>query len=120
AVPFSGWLPVVIVPAAWGSAGQHHSLVALFGIGTAILALSMWLALVFSRRIEGAVGALAVEAARLGRGEAVQQLATPVREVNALSLALSEASGEQQAAEAALRSSEERLQLAQAAGRIGT
>jgi PAS domain S-box-containing protein len=116
---FSGWTAVATVPADKVSAPLRHSLVALFGIGTAILALSMCLAFVLSRRIEGAVGALAVEAARLGRGEAVQQLATPVREVNALSLALSEASREQQAAEAAFRSSEERLHLAQAAGRIG-
>lgn len=103
---FSGWIGVVTVPADQISAPLRRSLVGLSGLAVAILALSVWLAFVFARRIEKPVGALAADAARLGHGEPVQPLATPVREVNALSRALSEASRERQAAEAALRRSE--------------
>ena len=105
----SGWVAVVTVPADQVTAPLRRSLVGLIGVGATILALSLGLALVFSRRIEGPVSALAVQAARLGRGEAVQPLATRVREVNALSNVLSEADRERQAADDALRNSEQRL-----------
>ncbi len=105
----SGWVAVVTVPANQVTAPLYRSLASLIGVGVAILALSIGLALVFSRRIEGPVGALAVQAARLGRSEAVSPLATRIREVNALSNVLSEAARERQTADAALRSSEQRL-----------
>ena len=105
----SGWVAVVTVPADQVTAPLRRSLVGLIGIGAAILALSLGLALVFSRRIEGPVGALAVQAARLGRREAVLPLETRVREVNALSNVISEAGRERQAADDALRNSEQRL-----------
>lgn len=118
--PLSGWVAFVTVPADQVSAPLYRSMVGLIGLGFAVLALSMGLALVFSRRIKGPVGELGIQAARLGRGEAVPPLATPVREVNKLSLVLSEADRERRIAEIELRNSEARLQLAQAVGRIGT
>ncbi len=123
----SGWTAVVTAPTDQISAPLRRSLVGLTGVGAAILVLALGLALILSLRIKGPVGALATQAARLGRGEAVRPLTTPVREVNTLSNVLSAAAREreetdaaQKAAEAALRNSEARLQLAQAAGRIGT
>ncbi len=115
----SGWIAVVTVPADLVAAPLQRALAVVIGVGAAILALSLALAFLFARRIEGPVAALAVEATRLGRGETVRLLATPVREVNALSNVLLDADQQRQAAGAALRGSEERLQLAQAAGRIG-
>jgi signal transduction histidine kinase len=115
----SGWIAVVTVPADLIAAPLRRALAVVIGLGAAILALSLGLAFLFARRIEGPVAALAVEAARLGRGEAVHPLATRVREVNALSNVLSDADKQRQTADAALRGSEERLKLAQAAGRIG-
>jgi PAS domain S-box-containing protein len=104
----SGWIAVVTVPAAHVSAPLWRSLTVVFGAGAAISALSLAIALVFSRRIEGPVNALALQAARLGRGETVHPLATPVREVNSLSKVLAEADRQRQAADAAVRGSEER------------
>jgi signal transduction histidine kinase len=115
----SGWIAVATVPADLIAAPLRRAMAAVAGLGAAILALSLGLAFLFARRIEGPVAALAVEAARLGRGEAVRPLTTPVREVNALSNVLSDADRQRQAADAALRGSEERLQLAQSAGGIG-
>ncbi len=109
----SGWVAVVTVPADQVAAPLYRSLAGLIGVGVAILALSFGLAFVLSRRIEGPVRALAVQAARLGRGEAAPPLVTRIREVNALSNVLSEADRERQAAYAALRSSEESLRESQ-------
>jgi signal transduction histidine kinase len=116
----SGWLAVVTVPADQVAAPLHRSLTGLIGVGIIILTLSFGLALVFSRRIEGPVGALALQAGQLGRGDTIHPLATPVREVNKLSLALCHADRERRSVERALRDSEARLQLAQSAGRIGS
>lgn len=100
---FSGWIAAVTVPADQMVAPLRHLLFGLIGGGAAILALSIGLALVFSRRIGAPVDALGVQAARLGRGEVVHRLATPVREVNKLSLVLSEADRQRHAAEERLR-----------------
>ncbi len=115
----SGWIAVVTVPADLIAAPLRRAVAVVAGLGVTILALSLGLAFAFARRIEGPVAALSVQAARLGRGEAVHPLMTSVREVNALSNVLSDADKQRQATDAALRGSEERLTLAQAAGRIG-
>lgn len=116
----SGWVCVVMLPSAMASAPLRHSLAGLATLAASILLLAAALALAFSRRIERPVGALALEAVRLGHGEQVRPPVTNVREVNTLGVALSEASAKRQAAEAALREGEARLQLAQVAGGVGT
>ncbi len=116
----SGWVAVAMVPAAQATAPLHQSLAGLAASAAAILALAVALALVFSRRIAGPVEALTNEASRLGQGEAVQPLATSVREVNMLAAVLSKAAAKRRAVEGALRESEARLQLAQTAGGVGT
>jgi two-component system sensor kinase FixL len=115
----SGWIALVTVPADQMSAPLWRSLTVVFTAGTSILALPLVLALVFSRRIEGPVNALAVQAARLGRGEGVQSLATRVREVNSLSRVLADADRQRQAAEAAVRASEERYRTLSSAAHEG-
>ena len=105
----SGWTSVVTVPAGQLAAPQRKALVSLASIGIAILILSAALALVFSRRIEGPVDAIAAQAMRLGRGEPVYPLVTPIRQVNALSKVLTDADRERRAADFALRTSEQRL-----------
>ena len=116
----SGWVCIVMLPSAMASAPLRHSLAGLATLAASILLLAAALALTFSRRIERPVGELALEAARLGQGEPVRPPATNVREVNMLGAALSEAAAKRQAAEAALREGEARLQLAQVAGGVGT
>lgn len=116
----SGWTAAVVVPAEELIAPWRHLLLGFGGAGAAVMALSVGLAIVFSRRIEEPVGALAAQAALIGLGDPVHKLSTPIREVNALSEALAEASQRRKATEDALRRSEERLRLAQSAGRIGT
>jgi len=115
----SGWIAVVTVPAGQVSAPLWRSLTAVLGAGAAMLALSLATALVFSRRIEGPVNALAVQAARLGQGETLLPLATPVREVNSLSNVLAEAERQRQAADAAVRGSEERYRTLSSATHEG-
>ncbi len=116
----SGWIAVVTVPVDLITAPLRRALAIVIGLGAAILAMSLGLAFLFARRIKDPVAAVAVQATRLGRGDVVEPLTTRVSEVNALSRILSDADQQRQAANAALRSSEERLLLAQAAGRIGT
>jgi signal transduction histidine kinase len=105
----SGWVAVVTVPTGLLSVPLRRTFVSLFGIAALVLALAGGLAVLFSRRIERPVGALAAEAARLGQGEIVRPLVTRVREVNALSTILAAASVERRAADAALREGEQRL-----------
>ena len=116
----SGWIAMATVPAALATAPVRRALAVVVGLGTSILALSLGLALLFARRIKGPVAAVAVQTTRLARGDALEPLTTRVSEVNALSRVLSDADRQRRADDAALRSSEERLLLAQAAGRIGT
>ena len=71
----------------------------------------------FARRLAAPLRALAVQAARLGRGETVQPTATAIAEVSNVSATLEQASAElrqrdaeRQQAEAELRSSRARLE----------
>lgn len=105
----SGWLVSVVVSRDQMAAPLRYALVRLAGIGGGILAFSAGLALVFARRIDGPVEAVAIQAARLGRGATVHPLATPVREVNMLGNVLSQADRERKAVDAAMRKGEQRL-----------
>lgn len=89
---YSGWTSAVMVPGAQVVAPMRQSLIILLTVGIGILALSAWLAFLFSRRIAGSVRALTRQAEGLGRGGPAQQLATQVLEVNTLSGVLFEAS----------------------------
>lgn len=116
----SGWSTVVVAPESWQWPYPSRFVLGLASAGAAILALSLGQAFAVGRRVRIPVTELGVQAARLGEGRSVERLSTPVREINMLSAALVEASEKRSSVEAALRSSEERLQLAQSAGRIGT
>ena len=81
------------------------------GLGSGILVLSTLLAFVYGRRIAAPIGALANRALALGRGELVQPLQCPSRDVNRVSDALAEASLRLRDREAELRRSEARYRL---------
>lgn len=115
----SGWVALVMLPSAHTTAPLRHSLMGLSTLAAGMLVLAAVLALVFSRRIERPVGRLALEAERLGQGEAVRPLETVVREVNMLSATLSEAAAKRRRAETALRESEERYRALASATREG-
>ena len=116
----SGWKVMVVIPKERMWSRLVQLMAGSGSAGAGILALSIGLAIVFSRRVGTSVSALAAQATLVGQGETVTRLATPVREVNMLSATLAEASEKRRAVEAALRESEERLRLAQTSGRIGT
>jgi signal transduction histidine kinase len=105
----SGWIAVVNMPTGLLSSPLRPTIVSLVGIAAFVLALAGGLTMLFSRRIERPVRALAAEAVRLGQGEIVRPLVTRVREVNALSTILAVASVERRAADATLREGEQRL-----------
>jgi signal transduction histidine kinase len=105
----SGLTAVVTIPAEQAKAPLRRTILTLAGIGGGISALSVGLALAFSRRIAGPVDALSAQAAQLGAGEAVHPLATAIREVNVVSNVLSVANRERHAADVARISSEQRL-----------
>lgn len=106
----SGWVAAVTVPAYEAMAPLRNALISIIGIGGIILALSVALGLIFSQRIKGPVEALAAQAAEVGTGKELHPLATPIREVNALSQVLSKAARQRRDNEALLRANTAELQ----------
>lgn len=117
---FSGWTFVAMLPKDMASAPLRRSLTGLSSSAAFLLTIAVAFAILFARRIAKPVGALALEAERLGRGELVAAPATRVREFNLVGEALSIAAWKRRETEQAARDSEERLQLAQLAGGVGT
>ena len=105
----SGWTAVVTLPAEQAKAPLRIAIFTLIGVGGGVSVLSLGLAFAFSRRIEGPVDALSVQAAQVGADETVRPLATAIREVNVLSKVLSDANRKRREADVALRASEQRL-----------
>jgi two-component sensor histidine kinase len=108
----SHWLVGVGVPTDVLRAPLRRSVMILIAVGSALLALSVVLALAFGARIARPIRALSASAARLGRGERVQPLSTGLREVNEVGLSLSAVSIGLRERSAALRVSEERYRFA--------
>ena len=95
----------------------RQSIVWLLAIGGTALTVSALLAGFFARRLVAPLRALAVQAARLGRGGTVQPTASVIDEIANVSAALEQASAElrrreaeRRQAEAELRSSRSRLE----------
>jgi two-component system sensor kinase FixL len=107
----SGWIAAVTVPHDQIVGPMRRLMMAVAGIGSGILVISLGLALIFARRIKEPVAALAVQAATLGKTKAAKPLETRLTEVNELSKILLEEDSERQAAESALRASEERYRI---------
>jgi len=115
-----GWRTGILVPARIAEAPLRRSLW-LLGAGAGLLAaLAIGLAVIFARRIAHPVQQLVRMAQQLGRGTAVQPIATPIREVSEVGAALAEASKALRQREKALAESEARLARALHAARIGT
>ncbi len=104
----SGWIAAVTVPHEQIVGPARRLAIAVAGVGGGILVISLGLALIFARRIKEPVAALAVQAATLGKTKAAKALETHLTEVNELSKILLAEDAERQAAESALRASEER------------
>jgi PAS domain S-box-containing protein len=111
------WRIAVGVPVAVVERPLYQSIVWLLAIGASALAASALLAGFFARRLAAPLRALAVQAARLGRGETVRSTASAIAEVSNVSAALEHTSAElrrrdadRQQAEAELRSSRARLE----------
>ena len=87
-----------------------RSLSLLAALGVTLVGLSSLLAVLVGRRITGAMGKLAREAARLGRGEPVQPLSTALTEADVVGTALSAASANLRERETELREANEEMQ----------
>ncbi|KAA2212065.1 HWE histidine kinase domain-containing protein [Teichococcus oryzae] len=118
--PASGLGVGIMVPSRVAEAPLRRSLLG-FGIGsTLVVALVIGLAFLFTRRIAHSVRQAALAARRLGQGESLPPLATPVRELSAVSAALSEAGRRMQARARELADSEAQLSRAVSAARMAT
>lgn len=100
---YTGWRII-----AWASAAQvtkplQESVVQLAAWGLIIALAASAVAFLIARRIGSSVKGLRMDAARLGRGEAVYPRSYPVTEIAEVSRALAEASEQRQIAERDIR-----------------
>ena len=100
---YTGWRII-----AWASAAQvqkplQESVVKLGVWGLVIALLASAVAAMIARRIGGSVKGLQMDAARLGRGEAVYPRSYPIAEIAEVSRALAEASEQRQIADRDIR-----------------
>ncbi|HET7716607.1 MAG TPA: sensor histidine kinase [Bauldia sp.] len=99
----SGWRATASVPAAVIEAPLWNSLKLLLGAGIALLLLTALLALLFARLVSRPMLRLAGQAHALGQGAPIAPLASPVREVNEVSLTLVSAAEERKRSEDHIR-----------------
>lgn len=99
----SGWRATASVPASVIEAPLWSSLNLLLGAAAALLVLTGLLALVFARVVSRPMMRLAGQARALGHGEALVDLASPVREVNEVSRTLVAAAAERKRSEDQVR-----------------
>ncbi len=99
----SGWRAAASVPATVIEAPLWNSLNLLLAAGAVLLVLTAGLALVFARVVSRPMHRLAGQARALGRGEALVDLASPVREVNEVSRTLVAAALERKRSEDQVR-----------------
>lgn len=99
----SGWRTAATVPAAVIEAPLWNSVKLLLAVGVALLVLTSILALLFARIVSRPMLRLAGQARALGHGEALADLASPVREVNEVSRTLVAAAAERKRSEDQVR-----------------
>jgi PAS domain S-box-containing protein len=115
----SGWSAVVAMPEETLNAPVRRA-IWLIASGGAVLLLALFAVRLYaSRRIVRPLRTLEASARALGRRETLAGSATDLREINEVAAALRQAAAERDAAEAALRESQQRLRLALEAGRTG-
>jgi PAS domain S-box-containing protein len=115
----SGWLVAVSVPEAIANKPilRSWSLIATLAVSFALL--SALLAYLFGRRFSDPVRQLVEGAGALGRGEMVEPVNSPIREVRAVGDALVGASETRRKMEQSLRDGEDRLRRALASAATG-
>jgi two-component sensor histidine kinase len=100
-VPNSGWTAYVFGPAA---ASQNFGIWwQLFVGGLIVFAMALVAGLAIGRQLNRSAAALADMAVRIGNGEVVPPIVTPVSEINHVALAMSKASTERSEAETEMR-----------------
>jgi PAS domain S-box-containing protein len=105
----TGWTVATGVPEAELNAPVRRTLVYIIGIGVLSLALSIFLATIFGRRISRPVTELALMADAFGKGERPQPLASRIREFNQVAEILGRSARQLAAREGQLRESEARF-----------
>lgn len=116
----ANWIVVVGVPSEELETPFRRSMTLLSVIAAAVLALSLILSSRISRRVRSTVQAVEAQAVRLGRGESPSLVATEIKELHSLAVAIHEAGGQRRTAEEALRESEAGLKQAQAMACLGS
>ncbi|WP_073136937.1 PAS domain-containing protein [Muricoccus roseus] len=114
-----GWSVGVGLRAEVVDAPVRQAVWALAGVGLALLACALGLALWAGARIARATRALSAAAAALGRGEPVPPVRTALPEVDSVGAALSRAADALAARDAALREREAQLARTQRLARVG-
>ncbi len=107
--PAFGWTVAISVPVAGGPVLAPVR--AILTVGAALLLVGVAVALWVGRRISQPIEMLAAAARRLGRGEAVDLVASRVTEVSALAEALAGAAQDRDQAQAELARYAERLRI---------
>lgn len=116
----SGWIVKVSIPKNNLTSASGQALLFLFGGEIVLISSGIAFAIIFARRITGAITNLFDLAKAVGREELVHPLPSPVVEVNQVSDALRDASLALHESRKSLIETEERLRLAMEAGNIGT
>ena len=88
----SGWTVLTSVPDRASRASLHRALWTLAAVASLLTLLAVLLAYAIGNRMAGSVQTLAAQAATLGHGQPVVARPLAVREVNAVGLALADAS----------------------------
>lgn len=116
----SGWIVTVRVPKNNLTFASWQALLFLFGAELVLICGGITFAIIFGRRIAGAITNLADLARTLGRGELVHTLPSQVVEIDQVSDALRDASLRLYESRNSLLETKERLRLAMEGGNIGT
>ena len=105
AVPSSGWLVSVSLPATLAQAPVRRSIWIVGGLTSLLIAICLLLALGFGDRIAGAMQALAERASQLAKNDPPETRAIGIAEADHVAEAITAAGRELRARETALRAS---------------
>ena len=100
---YTGWRIIAWAPAAQVEKPLQDSMLQLAAWGLLIALLASAVAALIARRIGGSVKGLQMDAARLGRGEAVYPRSYPIAEIADVSRALADASQQRMTADRDIR-----------------
>jgi PAS domain S-box-containing protein len=116
----SGWMITTTVPVAVANQPIVRSWALVATLGASFALLSALLAYLFGSKFTEPVRKLVQGAGELGRGETVKPIRSSIREIQAVSEALVEASERRRVMEQFIRDGEDRLRLALTSAGTGT